>query len=68
MSRLLYQLSYTATLRARRPTTVLTKERPQTEEPPAVQAIPAYGRVFRAPLRNRTVDLLLTMETLYRLS
>ena len=26
------------------------------------------ARVFRAPSRNRTVDLLLTMETLCRLS
>jgi len=25
-------------------------------------------KIFRAPQRNRTVDLFLTMETLYRLS
>jgi hypothetical protein len=48
MSRLLYQLSYTA----------------------AAGSTPWARGVyrFRAPLRNRTVDLLLTMETLCRLS
>jgi hypothetical protein len=48
MSRLLYQLSYTAT----------------TIGLPAEAGIP----LIRAPMRNRTADLLLTMETLYRLS
>ena len=48
MSRLLYQLSYTAT----------------TIEFPAEAGNP----LIRAPMRNRTADLLLTMETLYRLS
>ena len=48
MSRLLYQLSYTAT----------TIERPAEAGP----------SLIRAPMRNRTADLLLTMETLYRLS
>src|SRR3954471_14543429 len=31
-------------------------------------AFPSSGSEARAPIRNRTVDLLLTMETLYRLS
>ena len=48
MSRLLYRLSYTATVRTC---------------PDAASRVRA-----RAPLRNRTVDLLLTMETLCRLS
>ena len=78
MSRLLYQLSYTAkcepsglTRESQRP---CSRKRPQTVEAilnsneSALTIAVVYGRFLRAPLRNRTVDLLLTMETLYRLS
>src|SRR3954454_6231126 len=37
----------------------------ETNRPPPETA---GTRSIRAPIRNRTVDLLLTMETLYRLS
>ena len=62
MSRLLCQLSYTA-LGPKPPAYPLLANDVAARDIP-----PRRFRRSRAPLRNRTVDLLLTMETLYRLS
>jgi hypothetical protein len=74
MSRLLYRLSYPAADSLLEPglqaNTGVHGETPwnSVEFPTDAAGARLRRNDFRAPMRNRTADLLLTMETLYRLS
>jgi hypothetical protein len=62
LERFLHRLGHVADLRDRR------VRRPGPKREGAERQNPAKGGVFRALYRDRTDDLFLTMEALYRLS